>query len=210
MQPTIFHKRPNWDNWDNWDNREINSGVLQHWESEFQTVMTRRKRCDRIIKANEDTWLHSLIIVHFYEPSAQINRMSHTSHLCPPPELCPWLRCGRRLSLESCVTVILHWCCSSLTRLFSHTWSNIWMSVQHWCPWRQRWARGPLSNTRVVSGPECFSSSSALPSCRFPCGYMLRRIFQSYRDYMHIYVALQQNDTMTIQAEAWTCCCVPI
>lgn len=56
MQPIIFHKRPNWDNRE--PERWIQtSSAFQYQESVFQTVMTHRKWCDKIIKANEDSWL---------------------------------------------------------------------------------------------------------------------------------------------------------
>lgn len=148
--------------------------------------MTQRKWCDKIIKANEDTWLRFFNHRPFLRAfSTNQQNASYVSFL----SLSRVVSMAQRLF--DCL--ILHWCCSRMKRLLSHMWSNIWMSVQHCCPWRQRWTRGPLSNTHVVSGPVCFSPSSALLSCRFPCGYMLRRIFQFYRDYMHICVAKWHN-----------------
>lgn len=111
MQPIIFHKRPNWDNRE--PERLIQtSSALQYQESVFQTVMARGKWCDKIIKANEDSWLH------FFNPHqfsrAVITNQKNVSYAIHIPR--PWLSWWRQRCLD-CLTVCSQWCCSNIKKV---------------------------------------------------------------------------------------------
>lgn len=154
--------------------------------------MKHGKWWDKIIKANEDSWLR------FFNPHqflrAVITNQKNVSYAIYVPlqsrlygladedsaALTVWAHTDAVVTWRRWISVWM-W---SVDQYLNDCWiTALSLKTKMWMTW------GPLGNTDVVSGPVGFSASSAVLSCRFPWGSMLGPLFfsKAFLQQVHIF-----------------------